>query len=191
MDGHDDEDAPVWVAWVMKLTLFFMIWAALAKIDASEAKKFEQEPPGTILIEMYWSDDINADVDLWVEGPTGGPVGYSRRSNPLFNLLRDDLGKYNDLSGRNFETTFSRGIVQGEYTINSMLYSGANVANLPVTVVVSVRSPTGTATTQIGRFEHVIKRVGDEDTVVRFSLTKDGTLVPGSISNVPKKVRNP
>lgn len=173
------------------IILFLLLAVFMRNTTAEAQKKFDQEPPGTILIELFWSDDINADVDLWVEGPTGGPVGYSRRSNQLFNLLRDDLGKYNDLSGRNYENVYSRGIAAGSYTVNAMLYSGANVADLPVTVVVSVRSPTGNATTQIGRFEHVIKRVGDEDTVVRFSLTKDGALVPGSVNNVPKKVRNP
>lgn len=187
---EDDEDNNVWIAMIMKLTLFFMIVAALSQIKASEAKKFEQEPPGAILIELFWSDDINADVDLWVEGPTGGPVGYSRRSNQLFSLLRDDLGKYNDLSGKNYENVYSRGIAAGDYVINSMLYRG-DVSDLPVKVVVSVRSPNGNTTTQIGSFDHVIKRVGDEDTVVRFSLTKDGALVPGSVNSVPKKVRNP
>lgn len=187
----DDEDSNVWVAMIMKLTLFFMIVAALSRIEASQAKKFEQEPPGAILVELYWPDDANADVDLWVEGPTGGPVGYSRRSNPLFNLLRDDLGQYNDLSERNYENVYSRGIVAGEYVVNAMLFSGAGISNLPVRIVVSVRNQSGTATTQIGRWDHTIARVGDEDTVIRFSLTKNGALVPGSENAVPRRIRNP
>lgn len=189
---RENPNDAIWRVAISKylLVLTLILGLVLSFVTLSQAKKHDQEPPGTILIEIFWGDDVNADVDLWVEGPTGGPVGYSRRSNALFNLLRDDLGRHNDLSGKNYENVYSRGIAPGAYVVNAMLYSGA-APSVDVTVVVSVRNPTGNATTQIGRWDHTIARTGDEDTVVRFSLTKDGALVPGSVNSVPKGIRNP
>jgi hypothetical protein len=54
--------------------------------------------PGNVIIEAQWPDKLDADVDLWVQGPGDRPVGYSNKSGRLFNLLRDDLGRTQDMT---------------------------------------------------------------------------------------------
>jgi hypothetical protein len=54
--------------------------------------------PGNVAVEMQWPDKLDADVDLWVQAPGDAPVGYSNKSGRVFNLLRDDLGKAQDMT---------------------------------------------------------------------------------------------
>jgi hypothetical protein len=54
------------------------------------------EPPGNVIVEVRWPDELDADVDLWVEAPGDVPVGYSNKGGAIFNLLRDDLGRKAD-----------------------------------------------------------------------------------------------
>ena len=74
------------------------------------------------MVEANWPPELDSDVDLWVQAPGDVPVGYSNKGGAVFNLLRDDLGQQLDLSGLNYETAYSRGIVPGEYTVNLHLY---------------------------------------------------------------------
>jgi hypothetical protein len=80
------------------------------------------QPPGNVIVEVRWPDEIDSDVDLWVEAPGDVPVGYSNKGGVIFNLLRDDLGKRADATGMNYEVSYSRGIPAGEYTVNVHLY---------------------------------------------------------------------
>lgn len=77
--------------------------------------KAEQDiaSPGNVVVEISWASDINADVDLWVEAPGDVPVGYSNRGGNIFNLLRDDLGFFQDLSNINYEVSYSRAARRG------------------------------------------------------------------------------
>ena len=53
-------------------------------------------PPGNVIVELFWDNDRDVDIDLWVKAPEDIPVGYSNQGGLFFNLLRDDLGKYKD-----------------------------------------------------------------------------------------------
>ena len=57
-----------------------------------------------------------------------------------FNLLRDDLSREGDATKDNYEITYSRGILKGEYIVNVHMY-GPKPKNVvvPVNVVVSVK----------------------------------------------------
>ena len=46
-----------------------------------------KEPVGSVIIELFWPDDIDADLDLWVKGPNDGPVGYSKPSGIVFKYF--------------------------------------------------------------------------------------------------------
>jgi hypothetical protein len=97
-------------------------------------------PPGNVIVEIRWPDEIDADVDLWVQAPGDVPVGYSNKGGVVFNLLRDDLGNRLDVTGLNYETSYSRGIEPGEYAVNLHLYRNpSGVSPIPVTVVTSVQ----------------------------------------------------
>ena len=156
----------------------------------TEAKEAGQTP-GDMIIEIRWPDELDTDVDLWVEAPGDRPVGYSNRGGMVFNLLRDDLGKSSDLTDLNYEFAYSRGSPAGEYTVNLHLYRNmSKLEHIPVSVVISLRNEQ-TRTTQILDSENVtLTRVGQEKTVVRFTLADNGYLVPGSINYIFKPLRS-
>lgn len=155
-----------------------------AKADA------EIESPGNVIVEIRWPDEVNADVDLWVEAPGDVPVGYSNQSGTIFNLLRDDLGLKNDVTALNYETTYSRGIPAGEYTINLHLYrSLSQYIPLTVTVVVSLKQDKNSSAKQILVARQTLRSVGQEVTVFRFSLDEKGRLITSSVHDMPRPLR--
>jgi hypothetical protein len=150
----------------------------------------DMTPPGNVLVEMRWPDEIDADVDLWVQAPGDVPVGYSNKGGAVFNLLRDDLGKRADVTGLNYETSYSRGILSGEYTVNLHLYRNPSKAYpVPVTVVTSVKRSADQAARQLLASKVLLVREGEELTVYRFRLSDAGALVAGSVHSLDKPLR--
>jgi hypothetical protein len=148
------------------------------------------EPPGNVIIEARWPDSIDADVDLWVQGPGDVPVGYSNKGGALFNLLRDDLGKRADATGLNYEVSYSRGLAPGEYAVNVHLYRNpSHQLPVPVTVVASVKRTGRDSAKQLLVSELDLAREGQELTVYRFVLTEEGNLTPGSVHSLQKPLR--
>jgi hypothetical protein len=96
----------------------------------------------------------------------------------------------NDATGLNYESSFSRGIVAGEYTVNVHLYrDSARVYPVPVTVVTSVNRPKQEHTQQLLASKVELSREGEETTVYRFRLTEAGELVQGSVYSLFKELR--
>ena len=153
----------------------------------AQASTKDADPPGNVLIEARWADGLAADVDLWVQGPDGNPVGYSRKSGPLFNLLRDDLGTAGDVGPLNYETSYSRGVLAGEYVVNVHAYRGKYPVE--VFVVASVKTSPHQSAQPLVKATVTLHREGEELTAFRFRLTADGRLVPGSVNKVFKPVR--
>ena len=181
----------------------FVACAVLAVPFINESKKAEgsqqnsqssatgMEPPGNVIIEARWDDKLRTDVDLWVQAPGDVPVGYSNKSGLIFNLLRDDLGAYADPTEINFETSYSRGVPPGEYTVNVHLFRNLeNVFPVRVRVVARVKSEheSGAATVAASRVQ--LDFEGQEITAFRFNLTEKGELVPGSLNAVSKPLRS-
>lgn len=156
-----------------------------AKEDSEEIKA-----PGNMVVELYWSDDIDVDLDLWVRAPGDIPVGYSNKGGTYFNLVRDDLGFRADNSGKNYEIAFSRGLPQGEYIINVHAYRAAN-HYLPVwyKIVVKIYDENRRRTAEIVR-EGEFGRQGEEHTVMRFKIDLDGNIVSGSMNDIFIGLRN-
>ena len=147
-------------------------------------------PPGNVIVEIRWPDEIDADVDLWVQAPGDVPVGYSNKGGAVFNLLRDDLGSRSDVTGLNYETSYSRGMLPGEYTVNLHLYRNASkVYPVPVTVVTSVKRSADHAARQLLASKALLVREGEELTVYRFRLNATGALVAGSVHSLDKPLR--
>ena len=147
-------------------------------------------PPGNVIVEVRWPDEIDADVDLWVQAPGDVPVGYSNKGGAAFNLLRDDLGSRVDVTGLNYETSYSRGIVPGEYTVNLHLYRNpSRTYPVPVTVVTSVKRRADLAARQLLASKALLVREGEEMTVYRFRLSEAGALVAGSVHSLDKPLR--
>jgi hypothetical protein len=150
----------------------------------------DMTPPGNVIVEVRWPDAIDADVDLWVQAPGDVPVGHSNKGGAVFNLLRDDLGKRADVTGLNYETSYSRGILPGEYTVNLHLYRNpAKAYPVPVTVVTSVKRSADQAARQLLASKVLLVREGEELTVYRFRLSDAGALVAGSVHSLDKPLR--
>ena len=160
-----------------------------------KAKKAEDDivPPGNVIVELFWADNIDADIDLWTQAPGDVPVGYSNKGGKLFNLLRDDLGTFADVSGRNYEIATTRGFVPGEYTVNVHLYN-RKTSGLPIAVkvVVSIKKSLKEKTEQILVSGPDLKLSfdGQELTAFRFTLDPDSNLVRGSVTDLPKPLRS-
>jgi hypothetical protein len=147
-------------------------------------------PPGNVIVEVRWPDEIDADVDLWVQAPGDVPVGYSNKGGAVFNLLRDDLGSRIDVTGLNYESSYSRGVQSGEYTVNLHLYRNpSNVYPIPATVVTSVKRSADQTTRQLLASKVLLGREGEEMTVYRFRLSEAATLVAGSVHSLHKALR--
>lgn len=142
----------------------------------------------SLAVDITWPDGNNADVDLWVQAPGDQPVGYASPKGLYFDLVRDDLGSINDATSSNFERACSRGIPDGEYTVNVDLFSSNNEKG-PVAVHVSVGSVDLSSAIMV---ELLSKDVSldhkGEITVFRFTL-HDGKLVQGSVNVIPKPLK--
>jgi len=148
------------------------------------------EPPGNVIVEVRWPDQLDTDVDLWIEAPGDVPVGYSNKGGAIFNLLRDDLGRKADATDLNYEVTYSRGIPPGEYTVNVHLYrNSARVLPVPVTIVTSVKRAPAERARQLLASNVELVHEGQELTVYRFRLSEKGDLVPGSVHSLQRELR--
>jgi hypothetical protein len=194
LDLFDEDSSATLFRDVIMLALAGFVTVVMLLLPHVNPKAVAEEAaksPGNLTVELRWPDDINADVDLWVEAPGDRPVGYSNKGGRVFNLLRDDLGDTADLTGLNYEFTYSRGVPQGEYAINVHLYRNpAKVYPVPATVVVSLKKPGFKTAKQILVSKLELTHQGEEATVFRFNLDEKASLVSGSVNNLPKKLRN-
>ncbi|HYZ26433.1 MAG TPA: hypothetical protein VE597_05965, partial [Geminicoccaceae bacterium] len=194
LEQLDDEEGGTVFRDVIMLALAGFVAIVLLLLPhlnpPGEAAKENTQPPGNVIVEVRWPDELDSDVDLWVEAPGDAPVGYSNKGGVIFNLLRDDLGKRADATGMNYEVSYSRGIPAGEYTVNVHLYRNtAGVFPIPVTVVTSVKKSTKESARQLLASHIELSREGEELTVYRFRLSEDGDLVPGSVHSLQRKLR--
>ena len=148
-----------------------------------------KEPVGSVIIELFWPKDIDADLDLWVKGPNDGPVGYSKPSGVIFNLLRDDRGMIGDYTPLNYEISFTRGISPGEYQANVHLFKhDSNKSKIQATVSASLVTPDREYRKQILEKSIYLIKEGKEKTVLRFKLDNNFKLVSGSVNSLRKSL---
>jgi hypothetical protein len=178
----------------MLLLLVFTYLVIGAVALAHVAKKDEEQskghpPPGNVIVEMNWDKDTDADVDLWVQAPDDVPVGYSNKSGAIFNLVRDDLGKGGDPNSMNYEVSYGRGHLPGEYVVNAMLYrSRDNKFPVPVRIKVSLQNQQGEVH-QALQSNVDLTFEGQETTAFRFRINEKGEFVADSVNRIHKDLR--
>ena len=150
-------------------------------------------PPGSVIVEITWASELNADVDLWIQAPHDLAVGYSNKGAIYFNLLRDDLGQYMDATMINHEVAYTRGVIPGEYIVNIHAYRGDydNPPPMDVRCVVSVKIDTdnGPVVAPVLGTTARLDYVGQEITVFRFTLDEKGVIQAGSVNSLYKPLR--
>ena len=165
-----------------------MVIMLLPHITVAKKESEQTKVPGNVIVEMHWPSNQAVDVDLWVKAPGEFPVGFWNQGGEIFNLLRDDLGIVGDATDENYEITYSRGILQGEYIVNVHMYGPLPPGvTVPVNVVVSVRKKYDD-TNQLLKTDIKLTRQNQEETAFRFKLTGDGDLVPGSVSTLRRSL---
>ena len=165
-----------------------MVIMLLPHITVAKKESEQTKVPGNVIVEMHWPSNQAVDVDLWVKAPGEFPVGFWNQGGEIFNLLRDDLGFVGDATDENYEITYSRGILQGEYIVNVHMYGPLPPGvTVPVNVVVSVRKKYDD-TNQLLKTDIKLTRQNQEETAFRFKLTGDGDLVPGSVSTLRRSL---
>ena len=164
------------------IVVLFLPWLNLKTKDL-----VIKEPVGSVIFELFWSDKIDADLDLWVRGPNDSAVGYAHPSGQVFNLLRDDRGLIADHTPLNYEISFTRGILAGEYQANVHLFKhDKNKKKIQATVVASLVTPDRGYRKEIIQKKVTLSSQGKEKTVLRFKLDNNFKIVPGSINSLRK-----
>ena len=191
LDGHDDGTVFRDVIMLALLGFIVIVILLLPHLNPPTKAVSPVSPPGNVVIEARWPDGVDADVDLWVQAPGDRPVGYSNKGARVFNLLRDDLGRSNDVDGLNYEIAFSRGAPAGEYTVNLHLYrKRESRPSVPVKVSIGVQQGVSKTLHRIAVRDIDLSHSGEEVTVARFTLDDEGQLVAGSVHDLPKRLRS-
>ena len=171
---------------LLALTGFIsMVILLIPFVNPPTEEESSSTPPGNVIVELFWDDKRDVDIDLWVQAPDDIPVGYSNKGGIFFNLLRDDLGIYKDNSPVNYEVSYSRGISDGVYIANVHLYREDKAPFKPIIaeLLVSVVDPDSNKRKQILRTSKKLEEIGKEITVFQFELDKKGKLNKNSINN--------
>ena len=190
----DEETLTVWLDTALLMLGGFILMTVLMMTVVNPPAKSassEGEPsPGSVIVEAQWEDSLDADVDLWVEAPGDRPVGYSNKNGGVFNLLRDDLGKFQDMTDFNYEVAYSRGLPAGEYVANVHMYRGMNVTYpIQVKLVAMVKPRPDDAAERVISKTVELRHGNDQVTAFRFRLDKDGHVVDGSVNTLYKELR--
>lgn len=139
---------------LFNVLLGFVVLFIIALLMVNPITKKNDVPfKAEFMILVEWEPGSEADVDVWVKGPSGPTVGFANRETSLLHLDRDDLGSVNDMINMDGEMVVNpvnreiitiRGIEPGDYLVNLHLYSnrGKPVSEpIPVTVTVMDLNP--------------------------------------------------
>lgn len=154
-----------------------------------------QRSRGNVRVEVQWPNEMDVDVDTWVQAPEDTPVGYSNLNGRVFNLVRDDLGTQADLTGMNYEVAFSRGIPAGEWTINLHWFSNSmGVTEVPVKVIITMKKvddgSSKEAPISIMSKSVRLVSVGQELTVIRFLIDENQDVDKTSFTTELRTIRS-
>lgn len=163
----------------------------LPHLNPPTKDQVDRPNPGNLIVEIRWPDEVDADVDLWVQAMDHRPVGYSNKGGTVFNLLRDDLGLQGDFTKLNYEVTYSRGIPEGPYAINVHLYRNkAGIYPVPVSIAISLKRAPQESAREILSKKVDLLHEGQELTAFRFEIDERARLVPGSVHDLPTALRS-
>src|ERR1043165_5302750 len=127
--------------------LFFLALLAVSP-DAKDGKSHSK---ADFIITMDWPDNHPDDLDLFVQDPAGNIAWYRHREAGFLTLDRDDRGGANDfivVNGKKIpspireEIVTVRGILAGEYTVNTSHFRATTREPVIANVKVQKLNPT-------------------------------------------------
>jgi len=184
----------------MLIAFVFCFIVALLAMNPTKSKAGDVPAKAEYIITLSWPDLDPNDIDTWVRNPAGEVVWFRNREAGLMYLDRDDRGESNSsivVNGRRVVSPFRqevvtiRGIVPGEYVVNAHYYESKDVdtsnpkSGQPVDVTLSVVKVNPRAEV-VFNGQHRLAKRGDEATLVRFSVSADGSV--GAINTLPAKL---
>jgi len=190
-DGLADTDTigiiqqDVYMNGIGAVALILLVVTSMISNMHAQTENNVATPPGNITHEIVWPREINADVDMWVGGPRGNPVGYSNKSNEIYNLLRDDRGNNVKEDLVNMETVYSRGLTPGKHCVNVHLYGNpSNIFPVQVQVTVSISKGLPDENSKMSApdmrtTEVLLTKAGEEKNAFCFTLNEQGNIEPG------------
>lgn len=168
---------------------FFML--SLMLINEDSQSNPSSIPKVEFMVTLTWDPNSNDDVDLWIVDPLESIVYFNRKEDGLMHLDRDDVGNKNDSiilpDGKKYEYKENRevlnirGFIPGEYVVN--LHMFAKRSSEPVSANVKIEKMNPYKTIYVKDVK--LNNLGDEITVVRFKINKDGDVV--SLSDGPQR----
>ena len=75
---------------LLAFTAMFVLAFAMINVD-KENKKSSVQVKAEYMITLSWNDEMDDDIDLYVEDPRGALACFRRREDGLMHLDRDDL----------------------------------------------------------------------------------------------------
>jgi len=176
---------------LLAFTALFVL--AFAMINQNkDISKSSIEVKAEFIVTMSWPDDMDNDIDLYIEDPNGNLVFFRSRESGLMHLDRDDLGFKNDTVETpqgivkypyNREIVTFRGFHTGEYCVNAHAYKMNDKRPCPVTIQIDKINPS-MKTLMINQI--TLDSQGEEKTIIRFKLNKDGQIE--SSNTIQKKM---
>lgn len=135
------------------------------------------------VITVTWPDNNKDDVDTYLQDPLGNLLYFQKKDIGTAHLDRDDVGMASDTIilengvekryNSNREITQIRAIIPGEWILNIHMYKKNQSASTATTVEIVKLNPY-----KVIHFEKVVlTRDGEEETILRFTLSKDGEVI--------------
>lgn len=167
-----------WVAIDFLSCLILVVYVLIA--PPVEKHKPTIETLGSYAIVLTWPDNLNVDIDLYVESPDGDLVWFAQGTSAGMHLERDDLGKIHDDGKTNGERVVIRSVVRGEYAASAHGYRAGG--EVPVTA--TLYKIAGEDARVYTRSFSV--RPKEEETAFRFSLNANGMV--RDVNTLPKRL---
>lgn len=174
------------------LLIFVLLFAIALLAMNPKAKTGVIDAKAEFIITVTWPDGNPNDIDAWVADPQDRKVWFRAREAGLMHLDRDDRGLSNDtilVAGRevvnplNQEVVTLRGIAAGEYTVNAHYYQSQDGKPVPLSISVVKVNPRAEV---VYYGQATLARQGDETTLVRFVLDREGRVV--SLNHLPRSL---
>jgi hypothetical protein len=159
--------------------MMFVILLAILKTKVADPAV---ENVNTYVIQMDWTNESKADVDMWVLNPANDFVSFIRKEGPGMYLQRDDVGFANDVIIKadgtaeslmlNQEIVNIRQWIPGRYYVNAHVYNNSELDPLKISVKLIRVTP----------FEEyisdsiILTAKGSEHTMITFDINPDGSL---------------